>query len=632
MKKSISLFLLLFCLSELAFVIPVRAQEKYDLKVLIVAHNPEKVYTGAYSGPAPNARQQQLALTRGAEFKTLLDKFFTKVDLIGSDVYTAARSEGYDVTIMDDLPPAIDTIDYGLYAKGKSFDRGGRPLGLPRYIPEDFSGALIVLGEITDDLTYTMPTKFMTQCHCIIQGYACFYKKEHAIFNTPIKVELKEEKVKTPGNFTKYYSGVGIPPELDVLWMQTESNGDRKGYWVGQILVGMGFDDSPDCEFISSSNSLKDITGMALGRSGNIFHWGFSASPDFMTEQAKQIFVNTVCYMARFNGRRGITRFRSEARAWVNEFCYRKTGMLLDHASTEYKKCGDPEKDELYQFYKDNYPYFRLEGLTPEIDEDAKSLGIANYDVRLLDEAIKLLGSKDSARANKGYRLTRRYTEYDFPTVAGWRKWFKKYGKYLFFTEMGGYKFQVDTWNHPELKAELSKTADPYLQKSCVPVSKSLMHHGISRREEPAVDDIVDGSRDVIVGNVRNSPDDVVKVSGKVVMTGDNQATFELEVDIKEGWHIYAHVPEGSGFIQTGIEIERVDGVSLAGAMILPRAYDYESMEQVTIYKGKVVFRQQLSLDKKVLAGKSLTCSVSFQCCDDYSCQPPETKSVLFKF
>ena len=39
---------------------------------------------------------------------------------------------------MDDLPPAIDTIDYGLYMKGKTSYHGERPFGMPRYIPEDF--------------------------------------------------------------------------------------------------------------------------------------------------------------------------------------------------------------------------------------------------------------------------------------------------------------------------------------------------------------------------------------------------------------------------------------------------------------------------------------------------------------
>lgn len=633
MKKAIVPFSVLLLMEALVFVFSVRAQEKYDLNVLIVAHNPAKVYTGAYAGPAPNAWQQQLALMRGKEFKALLDPFFAKVDLIGSDVYTADCSQGYDVTIVDDLPLAMDTIDYRLYM-GMSNDQGGPPLGLPRYLPDDFSGALIVLGDLTDDLIYTMQTKFMTQCHCILQGYACFYKKEHPIFNTPIRVELKEEKVRTPVNFMHYYSGVKLPSEIDALWMQTESNDDGKGYWVGQILVGMGFDDSPDCEFISGSNSLKDITGMALGRSGNIFHWGFSASPAFMTEQAKQIFVNTVCYMAQFNGRRGITRFRSEARTWVDEYCFRKTGMMLDHASGTSEEWGNAERDELYRFYKENYPYFWLNRSTPEVDEDAKSLGIANNDVRLLDEAIKLLGNKDTVFTNKGYRLLRRYTEYDFTTMEGWKNWLRKYREYLFFTELGGYKFKIDTWNHPELQEELAQEADPYLQKSCIPVSKSLIRRSGEAQEEKILpgDDGVNELRDVIAGVSRNGQDDIVKVNGQIVLTGERQAVLELEVEIKEGWHIYANVPEGCGFIPTRIDLDRIEGVVFDGIMTMPRTYDYEGMERITVYKGKMIFKQKLLLDKTVVSGKSLKCSISFQCCDDYTCQPPTTKNVIFKF
>lgn len=241
------------------------------------------------------------------------------------------------------------------------------------------------------------------------------------------------------------------------MWkVQTESALDRRGYWVGQIMNGNGFNDSPDCEFISGGESTKDITGMALGRSGNIFHWGFSASPNFMTESAKQVFVNTVFYMAQFNGSKSIVkRWKSMSRQWVDELCYKNTRKLIDHKTGKCPSTGNKEIDNQLKYYTENYKYFYFEGrsYTPIVDEDAKSLGVPNNDVRLLEKCVDMLAEgKDTEKA---LRLLKRYTEENFTTSKEWKKWFKKYKKYLFFSEQGGYKFMIDTWNNPKLKRAL---------------------------------------------------------------------------------------------------------------------------------------------------------------------------------
>lgn len=245
---------------------------------------------------------------------------------------------------------------------------------------------------------------------------------------------------------------------MDMWKVQTESALDRKGYWVGQIMNGNGFNDSPDCEFISGGESTKDITGMALGRCGNIFHWGFTASPNFMTESAKQVFVNTVFYMAQFNGKKAIIkRWKSNSRNWVDELCYRKTRKLIDHKTGKCPSTGDKEKDEQLRYYTKNYNYFYFKGRSamPILDEEAKSLGIANKDVKLLEKCIKML--KSNIETEKALTLLKRYTEEDFNTAKQWSKWLKKYKKYLFFTELGGYKFKVDTWNNPRLSKDIDR-------------------------------------------------------------------------------------------------------------------------------------------------------------------------------
>lgn len=140
-----------------------RKIKKSNIKVLIVAHNPSKIFKGGYAGAKATPRQDKLARTRGKEFKELLDKYFKTVDIVNSDSYTANNSDGYDVIIMDDLPKQIKNEDFGMYRNGKSIMRGGKPLMFPRYLPEDYDRATIIIGQLTDNLTYIYSSKLMTQ-------------------------------------------------------------------------------------------------------------------------------------------------------------------------------------------------------------------------------------------------------------------------------------------------------------------------------------------------------------------------------------------------------------------------------------------------------------------------------------
>lgn len=133
--------------------------KRSNIKVLVVAHNPNKEFSKR-SGQRNASRKDE---NRGEDYKNLLDKYFDKVVVVYSEDYTPAMSDKYDVTIMDELPNALETVDFGLYRSGKSIMRGTKPLMFDKYLPDDFAGAVIVMGRITDDLTYIYPSKIITQ-------------------------------------------------------------------------------------------------------------------------------------------------------------------------------------------------------------------------------------------------------------------------------------------------------------------------------------------------------------------------------------------------------------------------------------------------------------------------------------
>ncbi len=565
-----------------------------NLKILIVAHNPDSILKNGYGSPV-SPRYAELAKTRGQEYKKLLDPIFQTVKVINSESYHYTMSNEYDVTIIDDLPKPIESIDLGKYRNGKSIIRNGKPMLYDRYLPENFDRAVIMTGLITDDMTYGTSSKFVTQCHCL-NAHAFNIKTNHEIFNSPYKVNLPYENRPTPKPLKKYYSGVNFPNEMDMWRVQTESPEDGNGYMIGQILVGMGFNDSPDCEFISGGHSIKDITGMALGRSGNMFHWGFSASPDFMTESAKQVFVNTVFYMAQFNGKKPIVKMiKGESRKWVDEFCYRKTGQLIDHKNKTYPKPKN-EQDTLVKYYTENYDYFiNPEGDTFEVDHDAKSLGIANNNIQLLNKGVELL--EDNKDTEKAFRILKRYTDYDFNTASKWRNWLITYKEYLFFTELGGYKFKIDTWNHPELEESLINFVK---------------------------------EKDDTSNKMVENEDDELTAKAELKQDGKNNYTLQITVNIKEGWHAYAKVtPETSYFIPTKIDLIMPKGSKLIGEMTPPKTYPYEDLKDVEIYKGLFVFNQKFMVDESFSKNEDFKVLINYQLCNDYLCKLPTTKELI---
>lgn len=585
--KPLTVFLLLIVpLTITAQVI----KSKSDLKILIVAHNPDSTLNLGEGMPI-DPRYAELAKTRGQEFKNLLDPFFQTVKVINSETYHYTMSNAYDVTIIDDLPKPIERIDLGQYRYGKSIIRDGKPMSYDRFLPENFDRAIIMTGPLTDDMTYGTTSKFVTQCHCL-SSHAFNIKEEHEIFNSPYQVDLSYEKRKTPGPLKKYYSGIDFPDEMNMWRVQTESPEDGNGYLIGQILVGMGFDDSPDAEFISGGESIKDITGMSLGRSGSMFHWGFSASPNFMTETAKTVFINTVFYMSKFNKKKPLVKkATANSRYWIDEFCFKKTGKLIDHQYKTY-----PQSDTLVKFYTENYDYFiNTKGLTFEVDYDAKSLGIPNSNLELLIKSVALLEVTDEKE--KALRLLKRYTEYEFDNAKDWKLWLNKYNKYLFFTELGGYKFMIDTWNHPELEESIASF--------------------VKKRDGPSM-------------AVVNKEEDELKAKIELKRIRKNNYMLQVSVTIDEGWHAYAKLTsETNYFIPTNIEIIIPTGSHLVGEMAMPNTFPYENLKGVEVYKGVSVFKQKITVDKSFSKNDGFKVLINYQLCNDYLCKVPATKELI---
>lgn len=111
-------------------------QEKSDLRVLYVGPNPdEEIRVPGYITGNEAERFVELKKERKSAFKALLEEHFANVKLINAEDYVPEMSAEADVTIFDELTPAIRTVDVDGWKK-------------PIRLPDDFHHASLMIGEV----------------------------------------------------------------------------------------------------------------------------------------------------------------------------------------------------------------------------------------------------------------------------------------------------------------------------------------------------------------------------------------------------------------------------------------------------------------------------------------------------
>lgn len=500
MKK---IFLTLFA-AGLA-VMPLAAKEK--LNVLYVGGSANIETSGGTL--VDSAELAASVKERMTNFTKFLKKHFTKVTAINGKDYDPNMSKNFDVTVFDGRPK--------VYRKGiREKDANGNYIKYERdaYLPEDFSSAAVCIASASEDLGRSIGSKNDWYCLCL-DNYAYKWDKSHPIFNGPFKVEIKGEMRPTPYdavNYGKYYNYVA-PEEVEMWQVSTRSYQDpaNQGMRIGMVSRPWGYLDSPETEVISGGVSAKCIDAISIGRHGNMFHWGFAADPEELTEPAKAVLANAIVYASQFNGKPIIARKIEEVcytRPMIHEHKYvdSRQGYLgrekleqefyeqnikiaadakakLERGEKissiesqimeylpmmkrpepktydQYIKEREPKLYEIFgadeqaymDYYDKNAPYFYGDvtaerAFEPIIDKEARELGIANNDIRLLDKAIELMEQGKP----EGKILLERYTLKRFATPAEWRAWVDKNRDRMFFTESGGWKWLVNTYEPGE--------------------------------------------------------------------------------------------------------------------------------------------------------------------------------------
>lgn len=101
------------------------------------------------------------------------------------------------------------------------------------------------------------------------------------------------------------------------------------------------------------------------------------------------------------------------------------------------------------------------------------------------------------------------------------------------------------------------------------------------------------------------------------------EMTLLVELEVRDGWHVYAQSPPGKGDSAVSIRFSLPNGVELDGDLSKPVGEPKLDDPLVEIYRGKVSFRQKLK--GSIPKSAKLEVIVNYQTCNEELCLPPTT-------
>jgi hypothetical protein len=478
-----------------------------------------------------------------------------------------------------------------------------------------------------------------------LDAHAHGMRVDHPLFHVPNEVDLTLTARPTPHQYAFFSSGAVSTATMPMWRVQTEGYLDGKDQLIGVVASNWGFLDSPDTEWISGGENSKGPDAVAIGRHGNFLHWGFAASPTYLTDEAKLVFVNAIHYIARFDGetpvalkqqhiasrellamlafeltaegreqreayyehvraemrdRNRAVRARIDAGEAVSELERQmldrpelKTPHVLDNLrrflSPEVVAGLGDDPTRVLEFVAQNRRYLRPgeQPYTLVVDAELAALGVGNDDMAMLERAIA--GLVDPSSEERSRTLLKRYTQQSFEAQADWTRWLDDVRTDLFFSESAGYKWLVNRGAGRSSPADSSQSSDG-----------AEMPHPDA--DEP------------LVARARA---EALEQGGKLAV--------HVDFAVLEGWHAYRDVPAGAPYAALAVELVSPTGVTALGEWTRPDASPDPDVAGLTLLKGRFSLRRDVALGADYIPGTPLECKVSFQICDAHSCRRPTT-------
>lgn len=529
------------------FAQSVSVEAKQPLRILYIGGDADVL-----GGPGPQ---------RAADFQQFLEKHFISVATTKGSDFKPEMAKDVDVIVKDARIPIV--------------------------LPPTFRRPMVLIGSNGLYGIDRTGTKIDLLCECLKDKLHTI-RLDHPIFMGPLAV-----------NPTIVQEADPVTGKTVGMWKVQE-----KMESPGLVTAVEQFLEADDSEIISGGVNMKGDHGVALVREANLFLWGPIANPRLMTEEARRVFVNTIVYMKQFDGAkqtvwRGLHGRKELEMVLATRDLKRALGadrIYNDFLPTLIDKNGDSiEKYRAY--YTPNLGYVRQPhgAIWFEIDQDAKSLGIANNDPRLLEKCVGLLNNP--SEASKALRLLQRYTGLSFTDAKAWQDWLKQNRNQLYFSDGYDYRF-------------FTGPAGPAPTSASVRTAIDAMNV-----TEPT--DVAPVSVGATAATYFHSREGNFSKKGALI-------TLVVRLKVADGWHVYAQVPQDVPYKPTKIDAQLPTGLRWSGDWQTPLATNGD-VAGLTEYRGDVVFTRQFystTVGKTKIDGK-----VQFQVCDVQQCMPAANAS-----
>jgi hypothetical protein len=378
---------------------------------------------------------------RETTFGVFLQRYFAKVETISLEQLTDKIAAPFDVVIAD---------WERRYAHGGYQDNKKPKL---RLAPE-FSKPLIMVGMVAGEiqrhtkigygLGWGAATELQNEAHAV--------RKDHAIFQGPLEVKLDFAPVATPQAYKEHVDGKGLGNELQT-W-RVQSGKVSKEIDFGFVAAPWGFEDSPDAEIVAFGTGCSNPRAVSLARHGNFLLWGYAGDPAQMTEAARRVFVNAICWMKKFDGKKPLVKPEAEPREMAFHLIERLRDADGDEAMAYAKRRfpddvrektkTDPDKLEAY--YTEGYERICPAGgesrgfrVDPDLDELGK---VSNRKFEFWDAVLARLAKDPQDKL--ALKVAYRYLPDRQRDAAELKAWVEENRKLAFFTDVGGFRWMID--------------------------------------------------------------------------------------------------------------------------------------------------------------------------------------------
>ena len=239
-----------------------------------------------YAGNPDSERMQ--------DFERFLNEHFAKVTTADYREFTPETANDYDVVIFD------WTSIYPRDANGKvTFDVAGISSPKPPKLDRTFDRPVVMIGAAAGSIANQLQIAINWKCLCL-ENFAHDVEAKHAIFQGPRAVDLELQEQEKPDDYF-VHPGTQKLGETIKVWKVQEKTFPEID--PGLVSSRENFVETPDAEVISGGINGKGPTSVAIGRHGNYLLWGFSGQPSEMTDSARSAFVNSICYIQKFDGK-----------------------------------------------------------------------------------------------------------------------------------------------------------------------------------------------------------------------------------------------------------------------------------------------------------------------------------------